>query len=71
MNDITKKQLDDLQRQTQPDILAPKIIDATFKQRISASAYASTGGARLWQPDTMLEFEWQGKRYVIPAYIKR
>lgn len=52
------------------DELTPRIVDIMIKGRVESATYSSTTGTQLKQPDHMLEIEWQGRRYLIPAFLK-
>jgi len=53
------------------DELTPRIVDVMVKRRLPPTAYVSTGtGSHLDEPECMLEIEWQGRRYVIPAFVR-
>ncbi len=71
MDPITKKEIENIKQQIKPEVITPRISDVLFRSRNLATSYASTGGSRLIQPDVMLEFEWQGRRYVLPAFEKK
>ena len=71
MDQKTQSKLEKLKRETSIDVLTPRILDVMFKSRNAGSSYASTGGSRMTVADEMLEIEWQGVRYVIPAYKKK
>jgi hypothetical protein len=68
MDPIAKKQLEDLKRDTKPDVIAANVLDTMFKRRVSSDAYASTGGSRMIAATQMLEVRIRGERYVIPVY---
>lgn len=71
MDPRSNNELEQLRRDVSPDVLTPRIVDFMFRNRHAGSSYVSTGGARLVTPDVMLEFEWQGRRYVVPAWEKK
>lgn len=50
--------------------LTPRIVDDMIKGRIASTAYVASSGNRLIQPDHMLVIEWQGRRYLIPAFLQ-
>ena len=71
MDEITKKEIDELKQNTRPEVLTPRIVDIMYRSRNSSASYASTGGTRMVSADQMLEFEWNGERYVVPVYKKK
>lgn len=71
MDPITKKEIENIKNQIKPEVITPRVTDVLFRSRVGSASYASTGGTRLIQPDVMLEFEWQGRRYVLPAFEKK
>ena len=61
-----KKDIDTLKKDTSPFTLAPRIIDIAIRSRGDKTNYVS--GGYTVACDVVLELEWQGRRYRIPAF---
>jgi stalled ribosome alternative rescue factor ArfA len=65
-NEKLKQDVQKLKEDTDPFVLAPRILDIAFRSRVDKTSYNSGSYTRAC--DVVLEFEWQGRRYRIPAF---
>jgi hypothetical protein len=66
MNPELEKRVTKLEEDTNPFTLAPRIFDIVIRSRGEKTNYNS--GSYTKACDVVLEFEWQGRRYRIPAF---
>lgn len=61
-----QKEIDTIKEQVDPVRLTPRVINEFIKKRSSKTNYV--GGGNTLECDTMLEVEWNGNRYRLPAF---
>lgn len=66
MESKSVKQTETINNETDVSELAPRILNRIFLKRTLKTDYVSGGNALEY--DTMIEFEWQGKRYRLGVY---
>jgi hypothetical protein len=65
-NEKQNKRITKLEEDTDPYKLAPRIIDIAIRSRGDKTPYVSGGNTIAC--DVVLELEWQGRRYRVPAF---
>lgn len=61
-----EKEIKNIKDDIEPSRLAPRIINQFIKKRFDRTNYI--GATNQLKCDVMLEVEWNGKRYRLPAY---
>lgn len=61
-----EKQVRELSEMIDPFKMAPRIIDIAIKGRGDKTGYVS--GGNTIECDVVLDIEWQGRRYRLPAF---
>jgi hypothetical protein len=62
----TQNRIKKLEEELDPYKLTPRIIDIAIRARGDKTPYVS--GGNTIECDVVLELEWQGRRYKIPAF---
>jgi hypothetical protein len=65
-NEKLKADIQKLKDDTNPFTLAPRVIDIAIRSRVDKTNYVSGGNTVAC--DVVLELEWQGRRYRLPAF---
>jgi hypothetical protein len=66
MPETPEKEIQRIKEQLDPARLAPRIVNQFIKTRFDRTNYI--GGGNTLDCDVMLEVEWNGKRYRLPAF---